>query len=47
MVNALTNARSINSRIFTKEEKAQNHCQVGNTGLALSVMKKWIEEKSY
>jgi len=43
---ALTNARSITSRIFTKEEQAQNHCQIGNLGLALDVMRKWIEQKS-
>jgi pimeloyl-ACP methyl ester carboxylesterase len=45
-VNALRNARSVTGRIFTKEEQAQNHCQVGNIGLALGVMVKWIEEKS-
>jgi pimeloyl-ACP methyl ester carboxylesterase len=45
-VNALKNARSITARIFTREEQAQNHCQVGNMGLALDVMLKWIEEKS-
>jgi pimeloyl-ACP methyl ester carboxylesterase len=45
-VNALKNARSLTARIFTREEQAQNHCQVGNIGLALDVMLKWIEEKS-
>lgn len=44
-VKALMNARSITSRVFTREEQAQNHCQVGNTGLALSVMAEWLEEK--
>jgi hypothetical protein len=43
---ALTNARSVASRVFTKKEHAQNHCQIGNIGLALDVMVKWIEEKS-
>jgi pimeloyl-ACP methyl ester carboxylesterase len=43
---ALTNARSVASRVFTKREHAQNHCQIGNIGLALDVMVKWIEEKS-
>jgi len=43
---ALTNARSVTSRIFTKEEQAQNHCQIGNLGLAFDVMRKWIEQKS-
>jgi pimeloyl-ACP methyl ester carboxylesterase len=45
-VKALTNAKSVTSRIFTKQEQAQNHCQIGNIGLALDVMVKWIEEKS-
>jgi len=44
-VKALTNARSVTSRVFTKEEQAQNHCQIGNLGLALDVMRKWIEEE--
>lgn len=45
-VNALKNARSLTARIFTSEDQAQNHCQVGNIGLALDVMLTWIEEKS-
>ena len=45
-VKALTNAKSVTARVFTKEEHAQNHCQIGNIGLALEVMAKWIEEKS-
>ncbi len=45
-VNALKNARSLTARIFTREEQGQNHCQVGNIGLSLDVMLKWIEEKS-
>jgi alpha-beta hydrolase superfamily lysophospholipase len=45
-VKALTSARSVTGRVFTKEENAQNHCQIGNIGLALDVMVKWITEKS-
>jgi len=45
-VKALANARSVTGRVFTREEQAQNHCQIGNVGLALDVMVKWIEEKS-
>ena len=44
-VNALKNAKSVTGRIFTREEHAQNHCQVGNIGLALNVMSEWIKEK--
>ena len=45
-VEALTHAKSVTGRIFTKEEHAHNHCQIGNSGLALDVMAKWMEEKS-
>lgn len=44
-VAALKNANSITGRIFTREEHASNHCQVGNLGLALRVIFSWIEEK--
>lgn len=40
---ALTGARSIIGRIFTRAEQAQNHCQVGNVGLALNVITEWID----
>jgi len=42
-IKALTSARSVKARIFTREDHAQNHCQVGNTGLALKVMADWLE----
>jgi hypothetical protein len=45
-VKALTNAKSVTARIFTREEQAHNHCQIGNIGLALDVMVKWIEKKT-
>ena len=45
-VKALTNARSVTARVFTKEENAQNHCQIGNLGLAMDTMLNWIEENS-
>lgn len=41
---ALTNARSLTGRIFTAEEQASNHCQVGNIGLAVDVMENWLRE---
>jgi len=44
-VAALANAKSVTDRIFTREEHAQNHCQIGNIGLALDVMVNWIDEK--
>jgi pimeloyl-ACP methyl ester carboxylesterase len=45
-IEALTNSKSINSRIFTKDEHAQNHCQIGNIGLACDVIINWVDEKS-
>lgn len=45
-VAALKNAKSVTERIFTSEEEGQNHCQIGNIGLALKVMSKWMAKKS-
>ena len=45
-VKALINAKSVTTRIFTKNEHAENHCQIGNIGLSLEVMMKWNEKKS-
>ena len=45
-VQALTNAKSVTARVFTKEDQAQNHCQIGNIGLALDVMLNWIDKVS-
>ncbi|MCP5068831.1 MAG: alpha/beta fold hydrolase [bacterium] len=43
---ALTNVRSFTGRIFTKEESAHTHCQIGNFGLALRVILDWINERT-
>ncbi|WP_028314850.1 alpha/beta hydrolase family protein [Desulfatibacillum aliphaticivorans] len=43
-VAALKNARSVEGRIFTRKEHAQNHCMIGNTGLMLAVIKAWLEK---
>ena len=40
----LTTARSVTSRIFTEAESGQNHCQIGNMGLALKVILGWLDE---
>ncbi|KAB1434489.1 alpha/beta fold hydrolase [Candidatus Galacturonibacter soehngenii] len=42
---ALSNAKSVSGRIFTKEENASHHCQVGNVQLALDYILAWIELK--
>jgi pimeloyl-ACP methyl ester carboxylesterase len=39
----LTAARSVTARAFTEAEQAQNHCQVGNMGLALKVILGWLD----
>ena len=40
----LKHARSITARLFTRSESAQNHCQVGNFGLALRTIVNWLDE---
>ena len=42
-IRTLTHARSITSRVFTREEQAHEHIQVGNYGLQYRVIKNWIE----
>ena len=39
----LTAARSVTARAFTEAEQAQNHCQVGNMGLAIKVILDWLD----
>lgn len=45
-IKALKNAKSVTGRLFTKEECADHHCQVGNMGLLLKTILNWIEEKT-
>ena len=40
---ALTNARSVTGRLFTEEECASHHCQIGNVQLVLDTIEDWIE----
>lgn len=40
----LTAARSVTARVFTEAEQAQNHCQIGNQGLAIKVILDWLDE---
>jgi pimeloyl-ACP methyl ester carboxylesterase len=44
---ALTHVRSFTGRIFTREESAHTHCQVGNLGLAMRVILDWIDERTF
>ena len=45
-VRRLTAAKSVTDRVFGREDGAQNHCQFGNIGLALRVMREWVDAKS-
>jgi len=40
----LTNVRSLTSRLFTRKETAQNHCQLGNVGLSVNVIINWTKQ---
>ncbi len=40
---AVGNARSLTGRVFTHAEQAQDHCQIGNVGLALEVIVNWLD----
>jgi pimeloyl-ACP methyl ester carboxylesterase len=42
----LSAARSTTIRIFTRDEYAQMHCQLGNFPLAIRVMEDWAEERA-
>ncbi|MBU3064276.1 alpha/beta hydrolase [Nocardia sp. NEAU-G5] len=39
----LTATSSLTARVFTRHEQAQNHCQVGNFGLALRTIIDWLD----
>ncbi|HVQ97621.1 MAG TPA: alpha/beta fold hydrolase [Mycobacterium sp.] len=39
----LSAASSVSARVFTEAEQAHNHCQIGNTGLAIKVILDWLD----
>ncbi|MGO1261445.1 MAG: alpha/beta fold hydrolase [Bifidobacterium mongoliense] len=41
-INGLPHTRSLTARVFTAQEQASNHCQLGNIGLALDTMLDWM-----
>jgi pimeloyl-ACP methyl ester carboxylesterase len=43
-IRSLTHVRSLTARLFTREEQAQNHCQVGNIGLVIEFVLNWVEQ---
>jgi len=42
----LKNARSLQEKIYTKHEHADNHCQIGNVGLMLNDVIVWLTKHS-
>jgi pimeloyl-ACP methyl ester carboxylesterase len=42
-LNTLTSARSVTARVFTRQEQAHSHVQVGNLALSVRVMLDWLE----
>jgi pimeloyl-ACP methyl ester carboxylesterase len=42
-IRSLSQVRSLTARLFSRQEQAQNHVQVGNIGLSLRVITDWIE----
>ena len=42
-LDALVNAKSVTGRLFTEEDSANHHCQIGNMGLLLETISEWIE----
>jgi hypothetical protein len=44
-LNTLTGARSVTARVFTREEQAQNHVQVGNIALSVQVMLDGLDKR--
>ena len=39
----LKHVRSLTARMFTRQEQAQNHTQIGNLGLSVQVMVDWLD----
>lgn len=44
LMKKITNARSLEGRIFTMQEGGEKHCQVGNHQLALNYITDWIKK---
>ena len=44
LMKAFPNARSVTGTVFTKETRAQNHCQIGNIPLAVETIINWLEK---
>jgi hypothetical protein len=40
---ALVNARSVTTRVFTAADQASNHCQLGNIGAVSRLIESWLD----
>ena len=40
----LSKARSVTTRMFSRAEQAQSHCQVGNLPLAIRTITAWMDQ---
>lgn len=43
-INMLTQVKSLTYRLLTNKENAGNHCNCGNTKLALDTIINWVDE---
>ncbi|MGN6714158.1 hypothetical protein [Anaerocolumna jejuensis] len=43
IIDSLPNVKSLTYRLFTEKESAENHCNAGNTKLALDTIINWIK----
>jgi alpha-beta hydrolase superfamily lysophospholipase len=41
----LTNARSVTTRMFSRSESAQAHCQIGNLPLVIRTITEWLDRR--
>lgn len=46
LMKEITNARSLEGRMFTEEEGGEQHCQVGNHQLAINHIVNWIKNRN-
>jgi hypothetical protein len=46
VIDSLSNVKSLTFRLFTEKEEAENHCNAGNTKLALDTITEWIVNSS-
>lgn len=43
---ALTGARSVTGHVLTRADHAQDHCHVGNVGLSIDLITRWLDQQT-